>query len=118
MDIHSIQVLAQNIVSEHALVDAFRVHHGDQNKMEILTQKVRAVVFFIQQKPNYSFHTKGSRGLTWMHPSCDKNSRLINFKRPLSITKNAFTGFLPHASKIIAIGYSNNKDLSILACLA
>ena len=45
--VESVQILAVEIVSEHAFEDSLRIHHGDYAELEIFPEQVGAIIYFV-----------------------------------------------------------------------
>lgn len=87
MSVEPVQIVPVHITPKHPVVHSIRVQHGHNQKVEVLPQQIRTVIFLIQQEPQNTLHTIGSWSLSRMHPP-----RNYDFGFPYHIGPEFFIG--------------------------
>ena len=110
--VHSIKIFSIHVISKHSLVHSLRIYDWNQAKLKIFSQKIRSIVSLVEQKFKDSFHTVRSWNLSRMNSCWNNNSRLINFKWSLSLSKDPINWIHPLFSNIPSISNCDKMNFS------
>ena len=69
MKVQSVEVLAVQIIAEHAFEDSLRIDNWNEGKLEVLSEEVGTVIVFIDQEADDSLHAMRSWYLSRMNSS-------------------------------------------------
>jgi hypothetical protein len=112
VEIETIEVLPVEVVPEHPLEDSFRINHGNQAKLKMLSKKIRPIIFFVGQKSQDSFHAVRSWSFTRMNSGRDDNPGFIYFEGSLSFFKDSLNTFHSFLAYIPLISDRHEVDLA------